>query len=241
MASLDAKLERALAAAPPAAPREEAVAPASTAAGEAGLLERLGAIEKLLGEMRSAGDELEVARLKEEREERLRAEDGYIAADELLAEKKHALAGSAYLKFLEHHPGHPEARDLMGKARDAFLGAGYAEKAFAIHREMMEKFPAERDKDLMSLAMMEKDSRRLDDAIQHAGEAAELARIEEDKVWRLMYRAWFVQLRDGDAAGLQAYRQVEQLIEQLSMGEKNPGRKVKERIAEVEARLARGR
>jgi TolA-binding protein len=215
--------------------------PAAPAKSDDGVLPRLVAIEKLLAEMRSADAELTAAKLREERENRLQGDDGYVAADELLSEKSYALAGNAYLKFLEHHPDHPDARDLMQKARDAFRSAGYTEKAFWVHQEMMKRFPESGGADLMSLAEMEKDARRLDDAIQHAGEAAEAARIEEDKVWRLLYRAWFVQLRDGDEAGIQAYREVERLAEVLGMGAKNPGKKVKEKIAELEARLAQGR
>jgi hypothetical protein len=241
IATLSAKVDR-VSESLRVSPRGEGhIEPASPAQASDGILERLGAIEKMLAEMRSARDELAAAELRTDRENRFQAEDGYVAADELLAEEKFALAGDGYLKFLEHHAEHPDARDLMQKARDAFRSAGYTEKAFWVHQEMMKRFPENKGEDLMSLAEMEKDARRLDEAIQHAGEAADLARLEEDRVWRLLYRAWFVQLRDGDVPGLQAYREVEQLAERLGMGDKNPGKKVKERIGELEARVAQGR
>jgi hypothetical protein len=95
----------------------------ATARSDGAVLDRLAAIERLITESRDTRDELAAATLKEEREQRLRSEDGYLAADDLLAEKKFALAANAYLAFLEHHPDHADAHDLMAKACDAFLSA----------------------------------------------------------------------------------------------------------------------
>jgi hypothetical protein len=103
---------------------------------------------------------------------------------------------------------------------------------------MMKKVPETRDQDLMALAIMEKDSRRFDDAIQHAEESAALARNGDDRLWRLLYRAWFLQLRDGDAAGLQAYREVEGMTDAPGMRDRGPGKRAREKVAELEERLA---
>src|SRR5688500_25129 len=63
------------------APRQEPnLEPAAAAVGAESILERLLAIEKKLDRTRNTDDELAAARLREERESRLQAEDGYIAA-----------------------------------------------------------------------------------------------------------------------------------------------------------------
>jgi tetratricopeptide (TPR) repeat protein len=241
VASLGERIDR-LAAASRREPQSDPGTGEAASVGNVGaLLERLAAIEKRLEAMQTVDGELAAARLREEREARFRGEDGHVAADELLAEKQYALAASGYLKLLQHHPDNRDARSFLQRARDAYQNAGYTEKAFGVQQAILEKFPEHRGEDLMALAQMERDARRLDEAIQHAGEAVEAARLEEDRVWRLMYRAWFVQLRDGDIAGLQAYREVEQLAHSLGMGDNNPGKKVKSKITEIEERLVQGR
>lgn len=74
-----------------AAPRQERnLEPAVTGVGVESILERLLAIEKKLDRTRNTDDELAAARVRAERESRLQAEDGYIAADELFSENRSA-------------------------------------------------------------------------------------------------------------------------------------------------------
>ena len=49
-----------------------------------------------------------------------------------------------------------------------------------------------------------------------------------------MYWAWYNQLRDGDAAGLAAYQDVQREIESVGMIDEKVGVRVREKIAEIE-------
>ena len=61
------------------------------------------------------------------------------------------------------------------------------------------------------LAMLEKRMKKHDDAMRHFDESVELAATDQDRVSRLLSRAELVHERDGDSAGLEAYREVERL------------------------------
>jgi tetratricopeptide (TPR) repeat protein len=169
------------------------------------------------------------------------ADDGYVKADEFFELEKYVIAGEGYLTFLQKHPDHPDAHDIMKRAREAFRRAGYTDKAFWVQQEMMKAFPQQQAADMMELAMMEKDARRYDDAINHAAESAALAANDEDRFWRLLYRAWYVELRDGPEASLSAYREVQSMIDAAGFAQKGPGNRARDRIADLEQRIAAGR
>jgi tetratricopeptide (TPR) repeat protein len=147
-------------------------------------------------------------------------EEGYLKADEYLEAGKFAIAGEGYLAFLQKHPNHPDAHDIMKKATEAFVNAGYLDKAIWVQGEMMKAFPTHPSDDLMDLAKLEKDAGRYDDAIDHALKAAEAAPSAEEALWWKLYWAWFVQIRDGNQAGISAVQQVQQEI--TSSGVTNP-------------------
>ena len=67
---------------------------------------------------------------------------------------------------------------------------------------------------------MEKDSGLYDRAVNHAAQAAELSSNAEERLWRRLYWAWYVQLRDGAPAGIAALQQVQQEI--ATSGVTNP-------------------
>jgi hypothetical protein len=117
-------------------------------AGIEEVIERLERLETALTAMKDVKEELAAAKLRAMREEEFRAEDGYTLADELLAQKQFAVAANGILTFLDAHPDHPDARDLMTKARDAFLEAGYGDKALWLQEEIMKKSPESRGADL---------------------------------------------------------------------------------------------
>jgi tetratricopeptide (TPR) repeat protein len=198
---------------------------------------RLERLETMLVAMKDLEAELAAAKLREKREEQFRAEDGFALADELLAQNQFAVGANGILTFLDAHPDHPDARDLMKKARDAFAKAGYGEKALWLQGEIMGKFPERRGEDLYALAMLEKQSRNYDDAIRHMDESLELAPTDQDRMHRLFYRAYLIHQRDGDAAGLDVYREVERLAGAAGIDE--PARVAAQRAGEIEKRLAR--
>ncbi len=200
------------------------------------VIERLDALEKSLATIRDVNEELAVARLREKREEQFRSEDGYTVADELLEEKKYALGANGILTFLDAHPDDPDARDLMRKARDAFLRAGYGEKALWLQGEIMSRYPEHRGADLYGLAMMEKQLRKFDDAMRHIEESIELASRDQDRMNRMFYRAYLIHQRDGDEAGLAAYREVERVA--TTAGIRTPAEEAGKRAKQIEERLA---
>ncbi|MGI8604191.1 MAG: hypothetical protein ACR2OZ_14540 [Verrucomicrobiales bacterium] len=201
---------------------------------------RLEAVEQALARLQKIVDVLSPDQGSQDRTALFAAEDGYLKADEFFEIEKFAIAGEGYLTFLQNHPQHPDAHDIMKRARDSFQRAGYMDKAFWVQNEILKSFPQERAKDLFDLAMMEKEARRMDDAINHAAESASLASNPEDRLWRLLYRAWFIELRDGPEASLAAYRDVETMIDTAGHRERPLGERARNRIAELEQRIAKG-
>ena len=72
-------------------------------------------------------------------------------------------------------------------------------------------------------------------------EAADLAADQQTEMWNRMYWAWYNQLRDGEAAGLQAYLQVQAEIQNAGLGDAKVATKVQEKIDELRKQLAGGR
>ncbi len=196
------------------------------------VLERLSGIEKNLAAMKEFNEELAVAKLREKRQEQFRAEDGYTVADELLAQKKFAVGANGILTFLESHPGHPDEQDLMRRARNGFRQSGYLDKALWLQGEIMEKFPEHRGGDLYRLATLENRMNKHDDAIRHLDESVRLATTDQERMTRLLYRAELVHQRDGDSAGLGAYREVERLARAAGVGNASEAGKRADRIEE---------
>jgi hypothetical protein len=124
----------------------------------------------------------------------------------------------------------------MRRARNAFQQSGNLDKALWLHGEIMKKFPEHRGGDLHSLAMLEKRMKRFDDAMHHFDESVTLASTDQDRISRLLSRAELVQERDGDSAGLEAYREVERLAGEAGNELADEAGKRAERI---EDRLAR--
>ena len=181
---------------------------------------KLAALEASVKSLQQAMAGVSLEKASADRQALFAAEEGYLKADEYAAAGQHAIAGEGYLTFLQNHPDHADARDVMKKARDSFLKAGYKDKAFWVHEEMMKTFPQHQSADLWEQATLEKEAGLYDQAVNHAAQAAELAANPEDRLWRRLYWAWYVQLRDGAPAGIAALQQVQQEI--ATSGVKNP-------------------
>lgn len=197
--------------------------------------ERLAEIESAVAKLNRAYEGISLEASSEERDALFRAEDGYLKADEYFAAEKFAIAGEGYLAFLESHPDHPEAYDILKRARQAFLRAGYEDKAIWAQEQLLANLGDERRAtDVATLARLEKQAGHYDDAIEHASEAAELSLNPTERLWNRMYWAWYHQLRDGEQAGLDAYREVEREIEAAGQSEGKLGVQVRAKIAEIE-------
>jgi tetratricopeptide (TPR) repeat protein len=233
-------------AAPPsrrAVPDEGTTQPAGaapTAGGAETVSARLAALEESIVALRRTIEESHAARAAAPEAPDFAAADGYVHADALLESGKYATAADGYLKFLAANPDHPDYRDLAAKARNALMKAGYSERAIDFQKELIEQFPEHRADDLATLSTLEKESKKYDDAIAHLSESIDLTVDTESRLWRMMYRAWYVQLRDGDAAGLDAYRELDRVRQQLQVVEGNFPKKLAATIAGLEARVAGG-
>ena len=85
-------------------------------------------------------------------------------------------------------------------------------QAIDLQKSILENYELEnRSQELMRLASLEKGNKRYQDAIRHVEEAAEYESQNEAKLWRLSYRAWYVQLEQGEQAGIQAYQELADL------------------------------
>ncbi|HYF33736.1 MAG TPA: hypothetical protein VD994_00490, partial [Prosthecobacter sp.] len=171
---------------------------------EGNLEQRIAALEAKVKVLQDALNGVSIEKASAERQAMFAADEGYLKADEYFEAGKYAIAGEGYLTFLQNHPEHADAREVMKKARDAFLRAGYKDKAFWVHEEMMKTFPKHQAGDLWEQAQLEKEAGLYDRAVDHAAQAAELAPNPEERLWRRLYWAWYVQLRDGSTAGIAA-------------------------------------
>ncbi|HEY2979814.1 MAG TPA: hypothetical protein VGJ22_01425 [Anaerolineales bacterium] len=199
------------------------------------VIKLLKALEKSIVAKNEASDELAGLKLRDKLREQYRTEDGSVIAEELLAQGKFAAGGNGILTFLEAHPDHPDTQDLMRRARNAFQQSGYLDKALWLHGEIMKKFPEHRGGDLHLLAMLEKRMKKYDEAMQHFNESVELAKTEQDRMSRLLSRAELVHERDGDSAGLEAYREVERSAKAAGI---EAGDEARKRADSIEERLA---
>ena len=200
----------------------------------AALTDRISALERSLAKLQASFDGISLESASEERDSLFRKEDGNLKADEYFAAGKFAIAGEGYLAFLEANPDHPDAYDILKRASNSFARAGYHDKAIWAQNELMANLGERRSADVAALAQLEKDAGRLDDAIAHAAEAAEIAAEPQQVLWNRMYWAWYNQLRDGDQAGLDAYRQVQQEIISGGFADGKLGQRVSDKIEEIE-------
>lgn len=216
----------------------DAAPAAGTDSSPQDLTGRLDALEIEISSLKETLKALDMGRLSEERQAAFTSDFGYEKADEYFELGSFTVAGNGYLQFLEAHPDHPDARDIMQKARDAFLRAGYADKAAWVQEQVMARYPGHVADDAYKMALMLKQQHRYDDAIGFVDQAAEAASNDVSRLWRLQYRAFLIQQRDGNAAGVDAYRQVLQQIEAANLSDDNLGVNTRQRIADLEARLA---
>ena len=117
---------------------------------------RLAGLEAAVRGLQLAVSGVNLEKASAERQALFAAPEGYLKADEYAAAGQHAIAGEGYLTFLQNHPEHADARDVMKKARDSFLKAGYKDKAFWVHEEMMKTFHEHQSADLWDQAVLEK-------------------------------------------------------------------------------------
>lgn len=206
----------------PASPPGQPANPADPRAGGGprSLEQRFRAIESSMAAIQSAMDGISIEKASAERQALFAAEEGYLKADEYFEAGKFAIAGEGYLTFLQHHPDHADAREVMKKARNAFLKAGYKDKAFWVQDEMIKRYPQFAANDLWEQAQLEKEAGLYDAAVRHAAQAAELTANIEERLWRRLYWAYYVEVSNGTAAGIAAYLQVQQEI--LASGVTNP-------------------
>lgn len=170
---------------------------------------RVAALEESVKSPLSAEEGVSLERASAERQALFAGEEGYRKADEYFEAGKYAIAGEGHLTFVQKNPNHPDVREVMKKARDAFLKAGYKDKAFWVQEEMMKTFPQHQYADLWEQATMEKEAGLYDRAVEHAAQAAGMAPNPEERLWKRLYWAWYVQLRDGNTAGIAALQQVQ--------------------------------
>jgi TolA-binding protein len=188
--------------------------------GPGSMEQRLRSLEGVVAALQSAMEGVSIEKASAERQALFAAEEGYLKADEYFEAGKYAIAGEGYLTFIQNHPDHADTREIMKKARDAFLKAGYKDKAFWVQEEMNKRFPQYAATDIWEQAHLEKEAGRYNEAVLHAAQAAELTANIEERLWRRLYWAYFVELRDGTAAGIAAYLQVQQEI--AASGVTNP-------------------
>ena len=169
----------------------------------------------------------------------LESEDGYTIAEKWIEDGKLARGAEGLLRFLSAHPDHPDARDLQVRARDALWRAGYRTKAIDLQKDLLERYEASSN-DYMHLGNLQKSKGDMSDAIASVEQAIALERDPSQRLWHELYRAWYIELRDGAETGLGVYRTLEQEIERLGFGEVAQGDKVRRHIENAQRSLGAG-
>ncbi len=200
--------------------------------------QRVDSLEQALGDLRAEVAAIGDSAIAQAAQADFAADDGFVHADRLSEAGKHSLAAEGYIEFLENNAEHPDFHDIAHRARRELLRAGYVDRALDLQKALIERYPEYQEQNYSTLAMMEKNAGRYGDAIEHLTESINRTTHTETRLWRLMYRAWYIQLRDGDAAGLTAYRDVDRTRQELGVTTgKIPG-KIAEKIEQIEKRLA---
>lgn len=212
----------------PVPPGNPAGAEGAGPSGSAEILSELQGIRKAL-------EDLPALKAPPPAEAEFAEGNGYEVADGYLEQGRFATAASGYLSFLKHHPSHPNAAEILKKARDAYQKAGYSSRAVELQKDLLENYPVEdRFREVMTLANLEKETKRYPDAIQHVEEACAGATNLEEKLWGLGFRAWYIELSQGPEAGLRAYNEALSHAVELGLGESNPAKSHRQKIERLE-------
>ena len=201
---------------------------------------RLDGVARSLADLRRAIDSLGVPDAGQTEVPDFAAEDGYVHANSYLEAGKFASAAEGFLEFLASHPGHPDRRNLMNLARGALQKAGLMDRAIDLQKEIIASYPEHREGDQNTLARMYFDARNYDGAIEAISGSIELTTHKDTQLWRMMYRAWYIQLRDGEAAGLQAYLEVDEVRRSYGIQSGNIAKKLADKISMLEERIRGG-
>lgn len=203
------------------------------------LKERLGELERSMASLQETMSGISLEDASAERDELFRGENGDVKAAEYFETGKYSIAGEGYLTFLAAHPDHPEHRSIVERARQAFVRAGNLDKALAVQNELMEMYPENRAKDLMTLANLQREKGDFSSAAASARESAGLVN-DSGKYWNLLYSAWYTQLGDGLDAGLEAHLALQKQITAAGYTEGKLSDRVQEKISELERQIAAG-
>ena len=222
---------------PPAASKDAPVVHATGVVGS--LAQRFEKVEKEIVELRRTIENLVPA--TEAVEIEYADPTSFEHIDRYFDEGKFATAAGAYLKFLEHHPNHPDTLDMMRKARDAYRRAGYGARAVDVQKSLLADYPVEdRDAELRTLGNLEKRIKRYEDAIAHMDEAAQATGDTQQRLVALAYRAWYIELGRGPEAGLAANREVHQFAQEVGMDEYNVAKNVQQHVERLQKVVAAG-
>ena len=164
------------------------------------------------------------------------ADDGFVVASKLFEDGKYGSAAEGMLEFVEHHPDHPDRRDIMARARKAFARAGMVQRAVDLQKEIIEAFPKNRGDDYSTLARMEFDRKNYDAAVSALDESIALTRDPQEELWRRMYRAWYIELGRGPAAGIAAYKEVDAVREGYGIENAKMTERIAKKVADLEKR-----
>ena len=215
----------------------EEEANSDTEGAVASVRDKIADLERSMASLRSNYEGMSIEGASEERMAVFISDEGAIKADEYFEAGKYAIAAEGYLTYYRENTEPKDSKGVLERARSAYQRAGYSDMAIWVQEEKMRLFPENRNHDLSTLAEMEKDAGRYDDAIGHISEAADAATTAQSRLWSRMYWAWYNQLRDGDEAGLNAYREVKQEIEDSGVSNEKLNERVDEKIDEINAAI----
>lgn len=220
----------------PAAPSTSGATPSASADVEAlhgQLIERFSAVETELQSLKKTVENLVPA--SEVIGDQFSQPTGRATADTYFDEGKFATAAGGYMAFLEHHPDHPDAIDILRKARDAYRRAGYNDMAIEVQERLLRDYQLDdRYRELMTLAAFNKELKRYDEAIRRVDAAVETASSNKEKLTADSYRSWYIELGHGAAAGLAAYRRSEQYAAELGLSEDKAAERIRTKIKQLE-------
>ncbi len=199
--------------------------------------QRIAQVEKSMGALKKEMNEKVFVLLGGNDKIDFTAEDGYVHATRLAEAGKHNAAAEGYMKFLEKFPDHVDARDIAKKARANFMKAGFKQRAIDIQKDIIEAYPDYNEEDYSTLARMYFDMKHYDEAIENVTKSIDLMQPGNDQLWKMMYRAWYIELGRPPEEGIAAYEEVDRRRAELGIENKQMKDKVQKYIQRIRNRM----
>jgi tetratricopeptide (TPR) repeat protein len=200
------------------------------------ILGGLEKIERCIADLRSSVQALVDDGTLRNAQDDFEGESARFNADRYYELGRYELAAKGYVSALSRSEDAHERRELLEKTREAHRKGGKLGAAIEAQKRLIAEAELSGDYSAMRiLANLESAS----EALRRRCPSCDAGSGTGDQLWTLNYRAWYVELAQGATAGLQAYRDVDDLSAEFGMSDSRPAKKCRNRIERLERILTR--